>query len=148
MASPMPARSATSLRARGAINPAARWRAMPGSTTSVHPASAATTIHARDCSIPPTTTMTMSIMIRTGLTATMAAAIAPELAPSQTETAARSGGRFGWYFRESSDHDDPDADTDAAIEIDHVLVAHPDAARRYVGADGPGLVGAVDAVER
>src|SRR6195952_757783 len=46
------------------------------------------------------------------------------------------------------DHDDLGADADAAVEIDDVLVAHPDAARGDVGADGPGLVGAVDAIER
>src|SRR6202022_760861 len=47
-----------------------------------------------------------------------------------------------------SDHDDPRADIDAAVQIDHVLIAHPDAAGRDVGADGPGLVGTVDAIER
>src|ERR1700726_3707465 len=47
-----------------------------------------------------------------------------------------------------SDHDDPGADIDAAVEVDDVLVAHPDAAGRDVGADGPGLVGAVDAIQR
>ncbi|GCC47894.1 hypothetical protein chiPu_0031847, partial [Chiloscyllium punctatum] len=45
-------------------------------------------------------------------------------------------------------HDDLGADIDATVEIDHVLVAHPDAAGRDVGADRPGLVGAVDAIER
>jgi hypothetical protein len=46
------------------------------------------------------------------------------------------------------DHHDPRADIDAAVEVDHVLIAHPDAARRDVGADGPGFVGAVDAIQR
>ena len=36
----------------------------------------------------------------------------------------------------------------AAATLDDVGVAHPDAAGRHVGADGPGLVGAVDAIER
>src|SRR5581483_878893 len=34
------------------------------------------------------------------------------------------------------------------IEVDDILVAHPDAAGGDVGADGPGLVGSVDAIER
>src|SRR3954451_22862081 len=45
-------------------------------------------------------------------------------------------------------HDDLGADIDAAVEIDDVLVAHADAARGDVGADGPGFVGAVDTVKR
>src|SRR5438309_515722 len=45
-------------------------------------------------------------------------------------------------------HHDPGADIDAAVEIDDVLIAHANAAGGDVGADGPGLVGAVDAVER
>src|SRR5260370_36104628 len=147
MASPMPARSATGLRAPGAISPAARWRAMPESTTSAHPHSAATTIRARDYSIPHRTTRTTWITIRTDLTAT-ATAIPPDLSCF----AKRSGHPVGWPFllgpATGSDHDDLGADADAAIEIDHIVVAHRDAARRYVGADGPGLVGAVDAVER
>ena len=44
-------------RLPGAINPAARWRATPGSTTSVHPQIAATTIRAPDCSIRRRTTI-------------------------------------------------------------------------------------------
>src|SRR5258708_3384165 len=47
-----------------------------------------------------------------------------------------------------SEHDDLGADVDAAVQVDHVLIAHPDAARRYVGADGPWLVRAVNAVQR
>src|SRR5580704_11232488 len=47
-----------------------------------------------------------------------------------------------------SDHDDPGADIDAAIEVDDILIAHPDAARRHVGTDRPGFVGTVDTVER
>src|SRR6059058_4875978 len=37
---------------RGAINPAAIWRATPASTTSVHPEVAPPTVRAQDCSIP------------------------------------------------------------------------------------------------
>src|SRR5258705_397469 len=59
----------------------------------------------------------------------------------------RSGGRF-IRVPQNSDYDHPGADIDAAVEIDHVLVAHADAAGRDVGADGPGLVGAVNAVKR
>src|SRR5215470_5327767 len=49
---------------------------------------------------------------------------------------------------EGSDNDHLGADLDATVKVDHVLVAHPDAAGRDLGADGPGLVRAVDAVER
>ena len=49
---------------------------------------------------------------------------------------------------EGLEHDDGGADLDAIVEVDHVLVAQADAARRDLVTDGPGLVGAVDAVER
>src|SRR6185503_18851879 len=39
-------------------------------------------------------------------------------------------------------------DLDLLIEVDDVFVAHADAARRHRLADGPGLVRAVDAVQR
>src|SRR5688500_13999829 len=39
-------------------------------------------------------------------------------------------------------------DADAAVELDDVLIAHSEAARGDGLADGPGLVGAVDAEER
>jgi hypothetical protein len=58
------------------------------------------------------------------------------------------GGRFDFQATTELNDDHPGTDIDAAIEVDHILVAHPDAAGRYVGADGPGLVGAVDAIER
>src|SRR4051812_4067189 len=45
-------------------------------------------------------------------------------------------------------HHDLGAEVDAAVQVDDVLVAHADAARGDVGADGPGLVGAVNTVER
>src|ERR1700674_5804346 len=45
-------------------------------------------------------------------------------------------------------HDHGRADTDPAVEIDHVLVGHPEASRGYRLADGLGLVGAVNAIER
>src|SRR5262249_50937877 len=47
-----------------------------------------------------------------------------------------------------SEHDDARANPDALVKINHVLVAHPDAAGGDVGADGPGFVGAVDTIER
>src|SRR5262249_22082756 len=47
-----------------------------------------------------------------------------------------------------SDHHHPGADLDPLIEIDHVLVAHADAAGRHRRSDRPGLVRAVDAIER
>src|ERR1700690_2962461 len=54
-----------------------------------------------------------------------------------------------WRGLESkSENHDLGADFYAAVEIDHVGIAHADAAGRDVVADGPGLVRAVDAVER
>ena len=81
MASPMPARPATGLQIPRAINPTARWRAMPGSMTSGLPASAAlaTMVRARGSSIRHRMTMTTRITIRTGLTATTVTAITPDL---------------------------------------------------------------------
>src|SRR5216684_7826655 len=46
-----------------------------------------------------------------------------------------------------SQHHDLGADRRALVEIEHVLVEHADAAGRDAVADGPGLVGAVDAVQ-
>src|SRR4051812_32545934 len=69
------------------------------------------------------------------------------LSASKSETAADEGGRSAFTIR-GSQHDHPGADIDAAVEVDDVLIAHADAARGYVGADRPGLVGAVDAIER
>src|SRR6185437_2219149 len=45
-------------------------------------------------------------------------------------------------------HNDFSAYLHAAIEIDHVLVGQANATRRYVVTDRPGLVRAMDAVER
>src|SRR6266571_3828752 len=57
--------------------------------------------------------------------------------------------RAGWGEIESPlDHHHLGADLDAVIEVDHVLVAHADAAGRHLGADRPRFVGAVDAIER
>ena len=53
----------------------------------------------------------------------------------------RSGDRFG-----GREHDDFGADRGAVVEIDDVLVRQANAAGRDVGANGPGLIGAVDAV--
>ena len=52
-----------------------------------------------------------------------------------------SGGRFA-----GPEHDDFRADWRAVVEIDDVLVRQADAAGRDVGANGPGFIGAVDAV--
>src|SRR5262249_39125064 len=46
------------------------------------------------------------------------------------------------------EHDDLGADLGAVVEVGHVLVGESDTAGGHVGADGPWLVGAVDAVER
>src|ERR1700694_5285724 len=135
-------------RLPGAINPAAASRATQGSTASVHREAAPTIIRVRDYSIRhrTTTIRTTWISIRTISTAT---ATPPEHSVDRkSKTAARSGGRVHFRSPKISDHDDAGADIDAAIEIDHVLVAHPDAARRDVGTDGPGFVGAMDAIER
>src|SRR5258707_13929853 len=47
-----------------------------------------------------------------------------------------------------SEDDHLRADLDPVVEVDHVLVEHADAARRYRVADRVRLVRAVDAVER
>ena len=46
------------------------------------------------------------------------------------------------------EHDDPRLDRNATVEIDDVLVEHPDAAGGDVGADGLWFGGPMDAVER
>src|SRR3954470_24462292 len=46
------------------------------------------------------------------------------------------------------EHDHLGAYIDAAVEVGNVFIGHPDATRRNMGADGPGLVGPVDAIER
>src|SRR5580692_3845276 len=98
-----------------------------------------------------TTITTTWISIRTTSAATATATTPDEILPARQN--GRPNGR-PFYFevqinrRCRSDDDDPRADIDAAVEVDHVLVAHPDAAGRHVGADGPGFVGAVNAVER
>jgi hypothetical protein len=52
-----------------------------------------------------------------------------------------SGGRVA-----GPEHDDFRADWRAVVEIDDVLVRQADTAGRDVGANGPGFIGAVDAV--
>jgi len=52
-----------------------------------------------------------------------------------------SGGRVA-----GPKHDDFRADLRAVVEIDDVLVRQADTAGRGVGANGPGFIGAVDAV--
>src|SRR5215831_5598924 len=52
------------------------------------------------------------------------------------------------YAVAGPEHDDFGADWRAVVEIDDVLVRQADTAGRDVGADGPGFIGAVDAVER
>src|SRR5437016_2083632 len=46
------------------------------------------------------------------------------------------------------DHHDLRPDLDAPVEIDHVLVAHPNASRRHGAADCPRLVRSVNTIER
>src|SRR6266446_6798605 len=145
---------------RGAINPAAIWRATPASTTSVRPKIAPTTVRARDCSIRHRTMIrrrtitatitTTSISIPTISAATTAAtATTPERFPTRKRKRPLEIGRpFLFQIIKNSDHDDLCADIDAAVQIDHVLIAHPDAAGRDVGADCPRFVGAVNAIER
>src|ERR1043166_6137246 len=48
----------------------------------------------------------------------------------------------------AAEHDPLGADRHALVEVDHVLIDHADAAGGDAAADGPGLGGAVDAVER
>src|SRR6266851_4791164 len=136
---------------RRAINPAATSRATQGSTTSVHPEVAPTTIRAQGCStrhrtmtIPITTTW---ISIPTTSVAT-AIATTPDPFRRKKKPAARIERPVQILVAKESDDDDPRPDIDAAVQVDHILIAHPDAAGRDVGADGPGFVGTVDAIER
>src|SRR5882672_6036008 len=48
----------------------------------------------------------------------------------------------------ASDHNHLGPDLNAAVKVDDVVVAHADTARGHLRADGPGLVRAVDTVER
>src|SRR5580698_7844868 len=57
----------------------------------------------------------------------------------------RSAG--GHSKADALDNDDLGADLDAVVEVLDVLVAHADAAGGHILTDGPGLVGAVNAVE-
>jgi hypothetical protein len=50
------------------------------------------------------------------------------------------------YAVAGPEHDDFRADRRAVVKIDDVLVRQANAARRDVGANGPGFIGAVDAV--
>src|SRR5579859_3159214 len=50
--------------------------------------------------------------------------------------------------RTSREHDDFGADRRAIVQIDHIFVAHANAAGGHVMADSVGLIGAVNAVER
>src|SRR6266404_4234195 len=124
---------------RGAINPAAIWRAMPAFTTSVHPKIAPTTVRARDCSIRHRTIITHRTMIRRRtMTATItttsisiptisaattaATATTPERFPTRKRKRPLEIGRpFLFQIIKNSDHDDLCADIDAAVQIDHVL---------------------------
>src|SRR6516164_7434386 len=45
-------------------------------------------------------------------------------------------------------HDHFGANIDSAVEIDDVLIDQSDAAARYATADGRGLIGAVNAIDR
>ena len=60
---------------------------------------------------------------------------------SKKPVLSRSSGRFA-----GPEHDDFRADWRAVVEIDDVLVSQADTAGRDVGANGPGFIGAVDAV--
>src|SRR6478672_3150137 len=45
-------------------------------------------------------------------------------------------------------NDDLGADGNSVVEIGHVRIGQAEASRRHLGADGPRLVGAMDAVDR
>ena len=144
-------------RLRGAINPAATSRATPASTISARPRRSRRRQFARrDCSIQASNDDDRTT-IRPGRHGSGFGRFRRRWRQRLRLTDRRRFGNkrplaraavCGSSHRATSDHDDPGADIDAAIEVDHVLVAHPDAAGRHVGADRPGLVGAVDAIER
>src|SRR5262249_28290559 len=146
-----------------AIRATPRPRATSASTTSdTATATAAMTAAAQDCSIPRRTMTVIATTWTWTWTRTISAATTTAITPEpvywrmifsenpftlfrpipKAKRPPFPGGRF--CFEESLEHDDPGADIDPAIEIDDVLVAHSDAARGDVGADGPGLVGAVN----
>ena len=56
--------------------------------------------------------------------------------------------RGGGGRRLARQHHHARSDLDAGVEVGDVVVGEPDAARRHEGADGRGLVGPVDAVQR
>src|SRR5262249_56592466 len=58
------------------------------------------------------------------------------------------GGRYPRLPRSWSQHHDDRAHFDVIVEVDHVFVGHPDAARRDRMPDPFRLVGAMDAVKR
>src|SRR4051812_30786784 len=128
------------------MRPAATLRAMPASATCpVHAAA--------DFSAAPRKPIRMPMTMRTPTRRMTSATTA------STPVAIRRKSRIGWpdpakaalcEARPSprSDHDDLGANPHALVEIGHVLVAHADAAGGNRSADRPGLVRAVDAVER
>src|SRR5215510_16364960 len=75
----------------------------------------------------------------------------PDAAPSPLEPSivvAWVGRRYPRLTRSRSQHHHDRAHFDAVVEIDHVLVGHPDAARRNRMSDPFRLVGSMDAVQR
>src|SRR5206468_2813069 len=118
---------------RGAISPAAIWRATPASTTSVHPEVAPTTIRALDCSIPHRKMIRHRMITMTTATTWISIPMIPAATATTPDRfqgckqnrRSKSGGRF-LSGRNESDHDDLCADIDAAVQIDHILIAHPD----------------------
>src|SRR5207237_2416746 len=110
-----------------------------------------TTIRAQDSLIPRRmkTNTTTSMRIQTMSTVTVTA-ITPDEFPLDARKQNGRPIRRPFYFQiaSRSDDDDPCAEIDAAVQIDHVLIAHPNAAGGDVGPDRPGFVGTVDTIER
>src|SRR3954451_19671901 len=115
---------------------------MPASTTSGRAAIAPTpAARGPACSTrPQTTTPTMTTWIWIPTTSAAMAATATPLDPpaiNQQSGRRRRSPAAVLFQTQISDHDDPGADIDAAVEVDDVFIAHPDATGRHVGADCP-----------
>src|ERR1700682_3762185 len=148
---------------RGTVAAAEIWPAKPASTTSAAISTELVVVveaAVPACSTAPRTMGRLTRPTRMSEASTTAAAIPAAAIPAVATRSAGSARRRrnkkaapnGRPFRfraggEQSDHHDLGSDPDPVVEIDDVLVAHADAARGNRGADRPGLVRAVDAVE-
>src|SRR5947209_7001116 len=152
-------RSPGEARARrgAAVRRAAISPVRPASMTSRQAPARAAARNAPGYSTPRKTIpkATRTWMIAAAIVTTAASTVAIRIrreiySPRSKQKGRRSvhGGLCTLEYAPASDHDHLRAHLHAAVEIGDVLVAHADAARGHLGADGPWLVRAVDAIER